>query len=318
MSAEEAPASASVVKDVVVSSMEVEAFRRLFPLQYIERYLDAAVRPDGRPLGRARPTDVVLGQVPTTDGSALVRLGNTTMLAGVKLELSVPSTETPDQGRIAIDFQMPPICSPHVRPGRPAEDACAINEQLSNVLASSQLVDLREFSITSGKSAWMAHLDIYCLNADGSLLDAALLASTAALMDVQIPAISINDEGKVQIINFREDQDEPMVDAEKVSETKRKVVDKRRLKLGPAPVAVTCMLYKNHLLADPTAEEEAVLHTVVIVVLDSPDNLISLYKPGGSVLATTSTVMDCIAVARLRLKEVHRILEEATKREGED
>ncbi|KAL2632761.1 hypothetical protein R1flu_004240 [Riccia fluitans] len=317
MAVEEASGSASVVKDVA-SSMEVEAFRRLFPLQYIERYLDSAVRPDGRPLGRARPTDVVLGQVPTTDGSALVRLGNTTMLAGVKLELCVPSAETPDQGRIAIDFQMPPICSPHVRPGRPAEDACAINEQLSIVLASSQLLDLRQLSITSGKSAWVAYLDIYCLNADGSLLDAALLASAAALMDLQIPTVSINNDGKVQIVSSREKQDQPMVDAEEGQETKSKFVEGRSLKLGPVPVALTCMLHKKHLLADPTAEEEAVLQTVLVVVLDSPDKLISLYKPGGQVVATTSTVMDCIALTRLRLKEVHSILEEATQTHEED
>jgi exosome complex component RRP43 len=41
--------------------MEADAFRRLYPLQYIERYLDANVRTDGRPLGRARPTDISLG-----------------------------------------------------------------------------------------------------------------------------------------------------------------------------------------------------------------------------------------------------------------
>lgn len=40
----------------------------------------------------------------------------------------------------AVDFQMPPICSPHVRPGRPIESICVINEQLSNALARYVLV----------------------------------------------------------------------------------------------------------------------------------------------------------------------------------
>jgi exosome complex component RRP43 len=74
------------------------------------------------------------GAVSTADGSALVKIGNTTMLAGVKLEVMVPSQETPDQGSITVDFQMPPICSPLVRPGRPVEAASVISEQLSNVL----------------------------------------------------------------------------------------------------------------------------------------------------------------------------------------
>lgn len=34
----------------------------------------------------------------------------------------------------AVDFQMPAICSPLVRPGRPAEAACVVSEQLSNIL----------------------------------------------------------------------------------------------------------------------------------------------------------------------------------------
>lgn len=37
----------------------------------------------------------------------------------------------------AVDFQMPPICSPLVRPGRPAEAAWVVSEQLSNALSRS-------------------------------------------------------------------------------------------------------------------------------------------------------------------------------------
>lgn len=79
---------------------------------------------------------------------------------------------------------------------------------------SSNFVDLRELCIVPGKAAWMAYLvyprfhskyavgfaamkalagakccsqffsllqDVYCLDADGSLLDAGLLAAVAAL-----------------------------------------------------------------------------------------------------------------------------------------
>jgi exosome complex RNA-binding protein Rrp42 (RNase PH superfamily) len=48
------------------------------------------------------------GAVSTADGSALVKIGNTTMLAGVKLEVMVPSQETPDQGSISMP-QSPPF-----------------------------------------------------------------------------------------------------------------------------------------------------------------------------------------------------------------
>jgi hypothetical protein len=42
----------------------------------------------------------------------------------------------------AVDFQMPCICSPLVRPGRPAEVAWVVSEQLSNALSRLGFLDL--------------------------------------------------------------------------------------------------------------------------------------------------------------------------------
>ena len=43
------------------SEMEVDAFRRLFPLPYHEHHLLKSVRPDARKLGSARYTTLALG-----------------------------------------------------------------------------------------------------------------------------------------------------------------------------------------------------------------------------------------------------------------
>lgn len=66
--------------------------------------------------------------------------------------------------------------------------------------------------------------------------------------------------------------------------------EKRKLTLSSIPFSLTCILHKNHILADPTSEEESIMETLVTVVLDSSSQLISLYKPGGAVLAYTSAV----------------------------
>ncbi|TYK02487.1 exosome complex component RRP43 isoform X1 [Cucumis melo var. makuwa] len=162
------------------SQMEVDAFRRLFPIQFYERHLAESIRPDGRALGKARDTTIALGPVSSANGSALAKIGSTTMLAAIKMEVMTPSVESPDEGCIALDFHMPPVCSPIVRPGRPAEAAPVISKQLSDTISSSGMIDLRELSLVKGKAAWMAYLDIYCLDADGSLFDAALLSAAAA------------------------------------------------------------------------------------------------------------------------------------------
>ncbi|KAG2687126.1 hypothetical protein I3760_09G037600 [Carya illinoinensis] len=270
------------------SEMEVDAFRRLFPLRFYERHLAESIRPDGRPLGRARDTTIALGAVTSADGSALAKIGSTTMLAAVKMEVMTPSMESPDEGCIAIDFHMPPICSPIVRPGRPAEAAPVVSKQLSD-------------TISSGKAAWMAYLDIYCLDADGALFDAALLSAVAALFHLQIPAVSLNDDGKIVV----SEEDGGKLEKEPVNK------EKRKLTLRSIPFSLTCILHKNYILADPTSEEEAIMETLVTVVLDSSSQLISLYKPGGAVLAYTSAVQDCIALTRQRVRELQKILDEA-------
>lgn len=284
------------------SEMEVDAFRRLFPLRYFERHLAESIRPDARPLSRARDTTISIGAVASADGSALAKIGSTTMLAAIKMEVMTPSLESPDEGCVSIDFHMPPICSPLVRPGRPAEVSPVVAKQLSDTILSSGMINLKELSLVSGKAAWMVYLDIYCLDADGALFDAALLSAVAAFSHLQIPIVSL-DDGKM--VMLPEEQNEENSEKEPVNK------EKRKLTLGGIPFSLTCILHKNYILADPTAEEELIMETLVTVVLDSSSQLVSLYKPGGAVLAYTSAVQDCIALTRQRVKELHQILEEA-------
>ncbi|KAM4126163.1 hypothetical protein ACB094_01G367200 [Castanea mollissima] len=284
------------------SEVDVEAFRRLFPLRFYERHLTESIRQDGRPLGRARDTTIALGAVASAEGSALAKIGSTTMLAAIKMEVMTPSMDSPDQGCIAIDFHMPPICSPIVRPGRPAEIAPVVSKQLSDTISSSGMINLKELSLVSGKAAWMAYLDIYCLDADGALFDAALLSAVAAFSHLQIPAVSLNDDGKIVVVS-----------EENGGKLEKDAVNKERMKLTlkSIPFSLTCALHKNYILADPTAEEESIMETVVTVVLDSSSQLVSLYKPGGPVLAYTSAIQDCVALTRQRMKELQKILDEA-------
>ncbi|KAE9621677.1 putative exosome complex component Rrp41, PNPase/RNase PH domain, exosome complex component Rrp43 [Lupinus albus] len=283
------------------SEMEVDAFRRLFPLRFFERHLAESIRPDGRPLSKARDTSVFLGAVASANGSALVKIGSTTMLTAIKMEVMTPSLESPDEGCIAIDFHMPPICLPIVRPGRPAEAAPVVSKQLSDTISSSGLVNLKELSLVNGKAAWLAYLDVYCLDADGALFDAALLSAVAALSHLQIPAVAMNDDGKIVLMSEEDGQKQAQEQVNK---------EKRKLTLKSIPFSLTCILHKNYILADPTAEEESIMETLVTIVLDSSGQLISLYKPGGPVLAYTSAIQDCVALTRQRVKELKSILEE--------
>lgn len=285
------------------SEMEVDAFRRLFPLRFHERHLVESIRPDARPLETARETTLALGAVASADGSALAKIGCTTMLAAIKMEVMTPTTESPDEGCIAIEFHMPPICSPLVRPGRPAEAAPVLSKQLSDTISSSGMINLKELSLVSGKAAWMAYLDIYCLDADGALFDTALLSAVAAFSHLKIPVVSLNEDGRIVVVSAENEGGK--LEKEPVNK------EKRKLTLKGIPFSLTCILHKNYILADPTAEEESVMETLVTVVLDSSCQLVSLYKPGGPAIAHTSAIQDCVALTRQRVNELQKILKEA-------
>ncbi|KAL3752584.1 hypothetical protein ACJRO7_000052 [Eucalyptus globulus] len=285
------------------SEMEVSAFRRLFPLRYYERHLSESIRPDARPLKRARDTIVSLGAVASSDGSALAKIGSTTMLAAIKMEVMTPSVDSPDEGSVAVEFHMPPICSPVVRPGRPAEVAPVTSKQLFDCLLSSGMIDLKELSLIKGKAAWMAYLDIYCLDADGALFDAALLSAVAAFSHLRIPVVSLNDEGRMVMVS--KELEGEKLDKEPVDK------ERRKLSLKSIPFSLTCILHKNYILADPTFEEESIMETFITVVLNSSGQLVSLYKSGGPVLAHTSAIQECVALTRQRMKELEEIIDEA-------
>ena len=52
-------------------------------------------------------------------------------------------------------------------------------------------------SIVSGQSAWKLLVDVYCIDHDGNVLDAALTSIMAALKTLQLPATSVNETDHV-------------------------------------------------------------------------------------------------------------------------
>lgn len=110
---------------------------------------------------------------------------------------------------------------------------------------------------------------------------------------MQIPVVSMNDDGKLIVVS-KENGEKDIVNKEK-----------RKLSLNRIPFSLTCVLHKNYILADPTAEEETIFETLATVVLDTFDQLVSLYKPGGLVLAFTSSVQVRLYLPQKLCKEAN-------------
>lgn len=96
-------------------------------------------------------------------------------------EFAVPKAERPHEGFLIPNVELLPLCSPKFRPGPPSDEAQLITKLLANIMDSSQCIELKDLCIAKDKLAWCLYADLICLDYDGSLLDACLLALVAAL-----------------------------------------------------------------------------------------------------------------------------------------
>ncbi|RMX49758.1 hypothetical protein pdam_00019763 [Pocillopora damicornis] len=130
-------------------------FKTAQPLEYYRQFLKEDVRPDGRTLLEFRKTILNVGSISTAEGSALVKVGNTTVVCGVKAEFAVPSQDKPKRGFI---------------------------------------VNLEDLCIVEGKLSWVLYVDIMCLSYDGNITDACLIAAIAALLNTHLHSVTIDEE----------------------------------------------------------------------------------------------------------------------------
>ncbi|XP_062957815.1 exosome complex component RRP43 isoform X2 [Cynocephalus volans] len=126
-------------------------FKTVEPLEYYRRFLKENCRPDGRELGEFRPTTVNIGSISTADGSALVKLGNTTVICGVKAEFAAPPADAPDKGFVVPNVDLPPLCSSRFRSGPPGEEAQVASQFIADVIENSQIIQKEDLCISPGK-----------------------------------------------------------------------------------------------------------------------------------------------------------------------
>lgn len=60
---------------------------------------------------------LTMGAVSTADGSAMVKLGDTVTVCGIKAEVTRPPPNKQHSGVLLANVQLPPMCSPDFRPG---------------------------------------------------------------------------------------------------------------------------------------------------------------------------------------------------------
>ncbi len=153
---------------------------------YIKELLSKGLREDSRKVSDFRSIKVAKNVIENAEGSAQVDLGNTRVLAGVKVILGEPMSDTPNEGTLAMSAELLPLASAEYEAGPPSPSSIELARVVDRGIRAGKCVDMASLFIEEGK-AWNVYVDIYVLNYDGNLFDASCLAAMSALACTKMP-----------------------------------------------------------------------------------------------------------------------------------
>ena len=90
--------------------------------------LENGKRTDGRAFDEPRTLSIETGVIPKANGSARVRLGDTEVIAGVKVQPDRPFPDMGEKGIFICTAEILPLAHPTAEPGPPGEDVIELSD----------------------------------------------------------------------------------------------------------------------------------------------------------------------------------------------
>lgn len=249
----------------------------------IAQVIETGKRLDGRSLTDFREFKIEQGVIEKAEGSARVWLGNTEVLVGIKVETGEPFPDTPNEGVMTVNAELVPLASPSYEPGPPDENSIELARIVDRGIRESKTLDNEKLCIEPGKKVFVVFVDVYVLNYDGNLIDAAALAAVSALMNTKMPNFEIKD-GEVK--------------------TKQGYSP---LPLRSHPITITIGKINDKLLIDPIAEEEQVMDARITMAVNDEGNICAVQK-GLSGYFTPQQLIEASKLAREKAAEMRKKL----------
>ncbi|MAG78802.1 RNA-binding protein [Candidatus Pacearchaeota archaeon] len=245
----------------------------------IKEYLSNGKRFDGRNLEQFRELIIEPGISKNAEGSARVKLGKTEVLVGVKMNTSEPYPDSPNKGNLMVTTELLPLSSPRFEAGPPKIESIELGRLIDRAIRESKLIELDKLCIKEGEKVWTVFIDIYSINDDGNLLDAAGIGAIAALKNAKIPKY---DE-KNETVLYEESSGKNIPLSKDI------------------PVSITAHKIGENIIIDSTREEEDISETRVTI--GSSNGIVSSMQKGNS--------------KELSIKEMEHILDLVEKVEKE-
>ncbi|HZE77258.1 MAG TPA: exosome complex protein Rrp42 [Nitrososphaeraceae archaeon] len=242
-------------------------------------------RLDERSLDELRAVEIELHAIKKANGSARVKLGDSEVIAGVKVETGEPFEGLENKGALIVSAEILPTASPYVEPGPPDEDTVELARVVDRGIRESEMIDLERLVLVPGKTVYTIFVDCSIINADGNLFDATSFAAVTALASSKIPVFEMQD-GKV--IDTGNTQRPPVT---------------------TLPVSITAFRIAESVILDPTAEEEACMDARITITTNSSGDFTAIQK-GSTGAFTVEQLKKAAGVARIKGENVRAKLQE--------
>jgi len=269
------------------STIIVEHLRR----QQMRDVISKGKRLDGRVLDEMRTLEAELDIIKKANGSAKVKLGDSEVIAGIKVETGEPFEGLENKGALIISAEVLPTASPYIEPGPPDEETIELARVVDRGIRESEMLDLDRLVLVPGKIVYTIFVDCSVINTDGNLLDATSYAVVSALLSCKLPIFEIED-GKV--VDTGKTQDPP---------------------LTTIPVSITQVRIGDTIILDPTAEEEACMNARITITTNSDGDYAAIQKgfTGGF---SREQIKKAAEMARIKGEQVRAKLQELTNKTG--
>jgi len=244
-------------------------------------------RLDGRGFSEQRPLEIEIDVIKKANGSARVKLGDSEVIAGIKVSTGEPFEGLENKGALIVTAEVLPTASPHAEPGPPDEEVIELARVVDRGVRESEMIDLDQLALVPGKIVYTIFVDCSVLNADGNLFDATSYAVVASLLTGKLPILEMQD-GKV-------------VDTGKT----------RPIPVTAVPVSITAARIGDHVLIDPSSEEEGCMNARITIT--TTDGSFCAIQKGSTGAFTIDQLKKAAETARTKGEEVRARLKELAK-----
>lgn len=223
----------------------------LAKIAYVKDLISNSVREDNRKMFDYRPIKILRKPLQNAEGSARVVLGDTDVICGIKIDKGTPFSDKPNEGTISTNVYLLPLASEKFIPFAEDEVEVEISRVVDRGIRSAYAVDTEKLVI-SEDTVWSVFIDVYVLNYDGNIIDAATLAAMQAILDTRLPKF---EDGKI----IREESSGRLPSRRSVASTTFGKIDEK-------------------LFIDPSLNEELALDSRITISTTNDDYVCAIQK----------------------------------------